>query len=188
AGGVVSTEPYRKPLVAPHALGLGEALFCWFVVVTCYTATNPAFLACLAAFLGGIARRVRIDGEGADTSNDSWSSQKKAYLSAIMRGFFLYLVVLSGLLLLTTQAITNPSQEQYVRLAGTISVLSFLVGSDTTLFARIMHRVTELAQGREQAGADAKGAANDRTIASAEARSATVPPIATSRREQTPQG
>lgn len=65
----------------------------------------------------------------------------------------MYLALLAGLLLLTTQAITNATQDQYVQLAGTVSVLAFMVGYDPDVFRKIMGRVNGWASKAESADA-----------------------------------
>lgn len=115
------------------------------MVVLCSTFTNPGILSCLAAFLGGVAKRVQPESPLPGTENDG-PSAAAAYMSAVVRGFFLYLVMLSGLLLLTTKAITDSTQEQYVQLAGTVSVLAFMVGYDADFFFRIMRRLDDWTQ------------------------------------------
>lgn len=128
------------------------------MVVFCSTFTNPGILSCLAAFLGGVAKRVQPESPLPDTGIDG-PSAAAAYMSAVVRGFFLYLVMLSGLLLLTTKAITDSTQEQYVQLAGTVSVLAFMVGYDADFFFRIMRRLDDWTQQKTSqrgAGADKK--------------------------------
>lgn len=115
------------------------------MVVLCSTFTNPGILSCLAAFLGGVAKRVQAESPPFDTGSDG-PSAAAAIMSAVVRGFFLYLVMLSGLLLLTTKAITDSTQEQYVQLAGTVSVLAFMVGYDSDFFFRIMRRLDDWTQ------------------------------------------
>ena len=127
------------------------------MVVLCSTFTNPGILSCLAAFLGGVAKRVQPDSLPSGTENDG-PSAAAAYMSAVVRGFFLYLVMLSGLLLLTTKAITDSTQEQYVQLAGTVSVLAFMVGYDADFFFRIMRRLDDWTQQK----ASQRGAGGER--------------------------
>lgn len=116
------------------------------MVVLCSTYTNPGILACLAAFLGGVSKGVRSGGASTAEFADASPTPVADCLSAVVRGFFLYLVLLSGLLLLTTKAITDGTQEQYVQLAGTVSVLAFMVGYDADFFFRIMRRLDDWTQ------------------------------------------
>jgi hypothetical protein len=58
-----------------------------------------------------------------------------------MRGFVIYLLVVSGLLLVTTEAIAKSDQSQYVRLAATMSVVSFIAGYDSLVFKRALEKV-----------------------------------------------
>ena len=133
AGIVVNTQPYRAMLGEPTAIDASLAAGAWFIVVMCYTITNTAFLSCLAAVIGALAARSLARGRH--------KAPLRASFDALMYGFFVYLVVISGLLLFTTEAITNPGQAQYVRLAGVISVVAFLTGYDPTLFRRLIDYV-----------------------------------------------
>jgi hypothetical protein len=56
------------------------------------------------------------------------------YVSATLRGFFVYLFLLSGLLLLDDAPFTTPTQGQYVRLSGFLSLFSFVVSYQPRLF------------------------------------------------------
>ncbi len=143
SGIVIPTATYRE-ILGQKDIGFGAAMGALFYVVTCYTVTNVALLACFSGFLGGLARRAKIAGNEPNEK----SPESHDYLTAVMRGFFIYLVLLSGLILLTTQAITSPTQDQYIRLAGTISVMAFIAGYDPEVFSRILMKVSDVAQGQ----------------------------------------
>jgi len=144
AGVSVPAAPYIKML---DEMSHGEASpltlsGCLMLVITCSTFTNPGILACLASLLGGISRRAQeIVAPGTSTAASPLVALSAACAAAVIRGFFLYLVFLSGLLLLTTEAITKASQDQYVQLAGTVSVLAFVIGYDPEFFSKLMNRL-----------------------------------------------
>ena len=52
--------------------------------------------------------------------------------------------MLAGLLVMATEALTSPTQGHYVRLASTISVVSFYAGYDPQMFAVILDRIKRL--------------------------------------------
>lgn len=63
-----------------------------------------------------------------------------------MRGFFVYLAILSGLLILISEPFENPSPGQYVRLAGTSSLLWFIVGWQPGVLAGLINRFIAMAK------------------------------------------
>jgi hypothetical protein len=134
AGIIVGTEPYRVKLSSPEQLPFALGLQYWLIVLTCYTITNVAMLCLLSAYLGTLGRRTRIGGV---EKNERGHDARAQYTSALMRGFFIYLALVSGLVILTGMSFSNPTQEMYVRLAGTASLISFLAGHNPTLFSRL---------------------------------------------------
>jgi hypothetical protein len=144
-GTTVNTAPHRAALQSAPDLAswLGSA----GIVFTCYTVTNIALLASLAAATGEFSQRSR-------SSEFLMSRQSRPvpalhdvcayYASASLRGFVVYLLGVSGLLLITTDAIANAQQDQYVRLAGTVSVVAFIAGYDVQVFKRVLERIVSL--------------------------------------------
>jgi hypothetical protein len=151
AGVSVPAAPYMKALNEMNQAGmsLGSVLACGLMVILCSTFTNPGLLACLAALLGGVSRRAQgVVAPGTALAAEPQVPLTAVCAAAVVRGFFLYLVFLSGLLLLTTSAITKADQEQYVQLAGTVSVLSFVIGYDPDFFSKLMNRIDGWAKQR----------------------------------------
>jgi len=145
AGLIIPSSPYREQLANPaHAMTVLQIFGNWFVVVTCYTLTNVALLCCTASLLGAAGRRARL--ERVDEHQEDGISNP--YVSAMIRGFFVFLVLLSGVLILLEKPFDAPSQEQYLRLAGFVSLLSFLVGYNPHLFARLLKRIADLVEGQ----------------------------------------
>ena len=58
-------------------------------------------------------------------------------MSGVLRGLFVYLFFISGLLLFDDKPFSTPGPGQYIRLAGFISLVSFLVNYRPNLFASI---------------------------------------------------
>jgi hypothetical protein len=147
-GLIIGTEPYRVALGdAKISLDFASLIRSWFIVVTCYTLTNVALLCCLSSLLGAFGRRAKLVMQDED---DRPCGVGNPYVSAMIRGFFIYLVLLSGVLILLEQPFSNASAEQYLRLAGFISLLSFMVGYNPHLFSRLLARIGELVEGRSQ--------------------------------------
>ena len=55
--------------------------------------------------------------------------------------FFIFIVVLSGTLILSDQKYDNITIEQYLKLVGLLSLLSFTVGYDPSVFLAFFQRV-----------------------------------------------
>lgn len=147
----VPTAPHLETLDATHleATSARTVLKTIVIVIFCSTPTNPGILACLAALLGGISSWIHVDGT-ATSESDRTASLQRICFAPMLRGFFMYLSLLAGLLLLTTQAITNATQDQYVQLAGTVSVFAFMIGYDPNVFRKLMGRVNGWAVQREE--------------------------------------
>lgn len=125
-------------------------VLCVLMVVVTFTPPNLALLGALAA-VAGAAGRWMMDGvskaeeaargEAAGPPANvatlrAWASTMM--LSALSRGFFVYLAMLSGLLVLTGDPFDKPSPGQYVRLAGTCSLFCFIVGWQPELLKSII--------------------------------------------------
>ena len=156
AGILINTQPLRE-----MASGQGQAdgwarVGAWFVVVTCYTVTNLAFLSCFAAVIGGFCKRTQfarheIRGESRPEGRATFKTLTAYYASIGMRGFVVYLMIIAGLFIITTSAIVQPDQGQYVRLAGALSVLAFLMGYKAGVFAQAINRIARLLSRAEAA-------------------------------------
>ena len=140
-GVAVPTKPYIDLMSGLDGktsfLGFAHAMF---VILTCYTFTNIAALCCLSAVIGAIGRSARIDDSDR---TDPATDLRTLCISALIRGFFLYLVILSGTLFLSEQKFDSISIEQYLKLTGLVSLLSFAIGYDPHLFGAFFQRVIQ---------------------------------------------
>jgi hypothetical protein len=124
-GLTINSAPYREALLA------GDLQFHNILMTfIAYTLTNTAILCCLAGLLGAAAHRL-LNKE----------TDKKYYpiFSGIMRGFVVYLLLLAGVYAATSDPFTTTTPEQYVRMAGTVSLLSFLVNYEPNLFQSLIN-------------------------------------------------
>lgn len=122
----------------------------WIVALLSYTPTNILLLAAFAGILGSLACRANLDwqskpedlDEGEAASATAGSASRcdtiNPCFSGLVRGLFVYLMLISGLLLLTEDPFTNLNASRYVRLAGFTSLISFLVSLRGGLFARFL--------------------------------------------------
>ncbi len=135
-GILIDTAPYRQA-IASHATARA-----WIAVIFCYLPLNLVWLCAASSVLGAFGNRSNLtNGRAGRKLRDDHNP----YVAAIIRGFFAYLFLISGLLLLDDQPFTNPAAAQYVRLAGFLSLLSFVISYQprffNTLIVWAFHRI-----------------------------------------------
>lgn len=177
AGGIlVDTEPYRYRIspggvqalsvetpaaAAPAAPAPGipadaapGLLTSWFVVLLWFLPVNLALVCAVAGVLGAMGNRANLHHEGPDAAGRPTPDLSNPYLSAMLRGFFVYLFLISGLLLLDDAPFSNSTPGQYVRLAGFLSLFSFVVNYNPHIFSGLVtwafHRI-QVRGGQEEA-------------------------------------
>src|SRR5262249_12938613 len=95
-----------------------------------FTPTNLALLAVSAGLLGGCVSNILVRDP-----NRPFEARRLRYLAedpftAMIRSFIVFLCVIGGLYLVADNPFKDSTPSQYVRLAGSISVLALLVGYD----------------------------------------------------------
>lgn len=148
-GSFVSSSSYRDRLLG----GVGsllEFVRVALIVIMSYTLTNIFFLVSVSSVLGCMLCRWRVAGRmrtGAARSTDPETFEYPAvrvYLASFLRGFLLYLLAISGLLVLSTeQSVEQTTQVQYIRIGGLISAIGFASGYDPNLILKLMGRLTD---------------------------------------------
>lgn len=124
-GGIVfGTQSYRQLINQESDLLL--IIKSGIIIFLFYTLSNIAILCCLASIIGGICKG----------RND--------FLILATNGIFIYLLLISGLLLFGTNPFETLNQSQYIRLAGTTSLFSFLVGYNPKILSSIISKVEDL--------------------------------------------
>jgi hypothetical protein len=135
-GILVDTAPYRA------AIASGATIRTWVIVVFCYLPLNLVWLCAVSSLLGAFGNRANLTN---DRAGRKLRDDNNPYAAAVIRGFFAYLFLISGLLLLDDQPFTNPAAAQYVRLAGFLSLLSFVISYQprffNTLIVWAFHRI-----------------------------------------------
>jgi hypothetical protein len=121
----------------------------WFLPI------NLALVCASAGVLGTFGNRADLSD---DASPRPSQDDTNPYISATLRGFFVYLIMISGMLLLDVNPFSNPSPGQYIRLAGFLSLFGFVVSYQPRLFREI---VTWTYQRIEQA--EGPGKVSERT-------------------------
>jgi hypothetical protein len=149
---LIHTEPYRcvisregvqasQPLSNPSDVckQLKEppaSLFSsWFVVLFLYLPLNLALICVIAGTLGTFGSIANLHADGSNNSPRDYSNP---YMSGLLRGFFVYLFLISGLFLFDDDPFSNPSPNQYIRLAGFLSLFSFIVNYQPNTFSTLI--------------------------------------------------
>ncbi len=147
AGLFVPTSGMRDALWQGGADSVLKTIGYVLAVGAGYTLTNVLFLSCFTAYLGGMAQRWQVgDGLEKIPENTQCVPPTRIYIAALLRGFFLYLMFLSGFLVVSTeQTVTQTEFSQYIRIAGMISIVGFIVGYDPNLLLRLMQRILSIA-------------------------------------------
>lgn len=134
---------------------LGDSIYYGFLSIISYPGTNIVFLSCSAAVLGCIARRWQVSDELKTVTGDTTlAPPARVYIAAILRGFFLYLMIVAGaLIVLPEDALTNTQINtfaQYWRIAGWVSVMAFVMGYNPNLLVRLIQQIVEAMPKAEQ--------------------------------------
>lgn len=133
-GLTISSMPYRTALQQSITL---ENLFMTLVT---YTVTNVAILCCIAGVIGAMTKDMYeiVTTRHVDKNSGRIKKSTGLVLAGVLRSFLIYILFLSGVYLATNAPFENTTPQQYVRVAGLISVFAFLVGYDPKLFTKIV--------------------------------------------------
>jgi hypothetical protein len=151
AAGLFLESIEHRVVMAPHTLEKqlgtsGKAIFdsamknqvagpwSFFTALVCYSPTNMALLTLISGFLGGCVSNAMISSLEEDEIK-KLSSRRIAFLSesplaATMRGFVGYLCLIAGLYVAMDDPFKDSTPGQYARLAGSLSLVAFVVGYD----------------------------------------------------------
>lgn len=164
----VPSEPYRTRMLAmaspdgvpAGAPSIAESLT---AIAFAYTPTNLALLCCAAALAGCLGRMATTrngedtehqDGDGASATGEHGAGETgqaaaalpdasllAPAMSAVTWGFFVYLVLISGTIVLTGDPFKETTPEQYFRLPGSASLFSFAVGWQPQILNQLVSAV-----------------------------------------------
>ncbi|QDV32384.1 hypothetical protein [Tautonia plasticadhaerens] len=150
-GSFVSSSSYRARLLGGIE-SPPEFVRVALIVIMSYTLTNIFFLVSVSSALGCMLCRWRVagrirSGDGRSETAGAGTFEYPAarvYLACFLRGFLLYLMAISGLLVLSTeQSVEQTTQVQYIRIGGLISAIGFASGFDPNLILKLMGRLTD---------------------------------------------
>lgn len=131
----------------------------FLMVLISFTPTNLALICCTAGVIGAAGRRLQLSTDPDRDNRD----RSHPLLSAFVRGLFVFLIAISGILVLLEDPILGTaSPGQYIRFAGLLSLTSFIVNYDPTVFVLLVDQVRERIQERsegESSGKEEKGEA-----------------------------
>ncbi len=127
-----------KDLWVPAALkgisGSYKLTVSWVGLILFFLPLNLAMVSAAAGALGALGNRANLEDEKTVvTSRDD----SNPIMSGLLRGLFVYLFFISGLLLFDDKPFSSPGPGQYIRLAGFISLFSFLINYRPNLFSTI---------------------------------------------------
>jgi len=138
AGILVNSGPYRAQI----ADGKG-GLVAWLIVLMVYTPTNIAMLSLLMGLLGALGRCATLSAD-EESSKESEEDTINPLISGVIRGFIVYLLTISGLLVILEETpLTPATPEPYIRLASIISITSFIVGYNPKYFGKLLNRARQ---------------------------------------------
>ncbi len=140
-GTLVASEPFRMGF-ADFDRGVAAVIQDGLLVLITYTFTNVAILCVLAGVLGALGAKAILvsDKQGEKVAVPDTTSPRS---SAVLRSFFVYLALIAGVLFLGENP-AEPTQNHYVRLAGTISLAAFVVNYRPKIFGRVLERASRL--------------------------------------------
>ncbi len=147
-GLLVDSLPFRIAL---------QGSFNWsnfFLSILTYTPTNIIVLCLFAAFSGGCASKLIALGveKNARERNIPQSKEltdSELYMNenpfgSMLRGLTVYFIFLTGSFLASSDPFNLPNPLQYAKSAGTVSLLSFVVGYDPTVFRSLLNLTAKL--------------------------------------------
>ena len=136
-----------QPGSSNGALALLSALGSFFIVLLAFTPTNLALICCTAGVIGAARRRLQLSTDPDRDNRD----RSHPLLSAFLRGLFVFLIAISGILVLLEDPILGTaSPGQYIRFAGLLSLTSFIVNYDPTVFVLLVDQVRQRIQERSE--------------------------------------
>lgn len=111
----------------------------FFLIILAWIPTNIAFLSILAGLMGALSRGLlrKVEEEpGVDAAQ-----KKNRALGGSIAGFMFYMAFMAGAFVMMDQPFTNTTEEQYYRIAGSISFISFIAGFRPDTLRRIFDRI-----------------------------------------------
>lgn len=140
-GMLIDSTPYRT------TLSTNFTLYKFIMTILAFTPTNIAILCIVSAFTGGCASLLVVSKaekvldftkQGDDNKTDSHIYMAENPFSSMLRGVLVFFAFLAGIFVTSSTAISSPTPQAYTQAAGVVSMLSFIVGYDPTLFKTLI--------------------------------------------------
>lgn len=118
-------------------------LVAWAGILFFFLPLNLAMVSAAAGALGAFGNKANLEHDRTKPVTEALPGPSRSVdvsspiLSGLLRGLFVYLFFISGLLLFDDKPFSSPGPGQYIRLAGFISLISFLVNYRPHLFTTI---------------------------------------------------
>lgn len=122
------------------------------IVLLWFLPINLALICATAGALGSFGNRADLND---DKSPPPSRDDSNPYISSMLRGLFVYLIMISGLLVLDVNPFSNPGPAQYIRLAGFLSLFSFVLSYQPRVFKKIIVWTYQRIEEREGPGTPA---------------------------------
>ncbi len=137
----INSKPFRDTLMN------GLDWYSFFICLITYTPTNIAFLCMASAFCGGCSNNLII-GKKVNQNNTA-NEEPTADLpqnpfNCMIRGFVVYVAFLAGVYVLINAPFAQPTQEEYAKAAGVVSLLAYAVGYDQSNFLNLLNLSSKL--------------------------------------------
>lgn len=110
-------------------------LSAWFLVILLFLPLNLALICVSAGVLGTFGSIANLHDDQPRTDAPDYTNP---YISGLLRGFFVYLFFISGVLLFDDDPFSNPAPSNYIRLAGFLSLFSFVVNYQPRTFSMLI--------------------------------------------------
>ncbi|HLL75218.1 MAG TPA: hypothetical protein VK421_08105 [Pyrinomonadaceae bacterium] len=144
------------PALPVRPVPFNELALPWLLTILFFTPLNLAFVAAAAGALGSLGSIANLNDD-SDTSASATRDRTNPLVSGLLRGMFVYLFVISGMLLFDDSPFSATSPDQYVRLAGFLSLFSFVVNYQPKIFSTLIDWANTRIQSRNGAGSIVQG-------------------------------
>jgi hypothetical protein len=136
-GMLIDSGPYRASLRTNFNLPQ------FIMTVLTFTPTNIALLCLVSSFTGGCAsllmiskaeKVLELDKQPNRPKTNSHVYMSESPFSSMLRGIVVFFAFLAGVFVTSSTALVSPTAQAYTQAAGVVSLLSFFVGYDPTMF------------------------------------------------------
>jgi hypothetical protein len=152
-GMIIDSAPYRESLRTNFNFPQ------FIMTILTFTPTNIAMLCLVSSFTGGCASLLIISKAekvlGLDKQPNRLKTNSHVYMSenpfsSMLRGIVVFFAFLAGVFVTSSTALVSPTAQAYTQAAGVVSLLSFFVGYDPTMFRTLVSVGEKLESGSKE--------------------------------------